>query len=106
MRVGSYARSETLAYERMADQVLDHLNGYVRRQGTQVPDKALLVNLFKEWSEQVRTLEWKIGEAESTIKSQQNRITYLEWKLTTQPWKRLWNYCRFIVGFREWPSSQ
>jgi hypothetical protein len=106
MRVGSHARSETLAYERMADQLMDGMTGYVRRQNTTVADKAMLVAMFEEWANQVRTLEWKIGEAEATIKQQQSRIAYLQWKLTTLPWKRFWNYCTFLTGFRQWPSSQ
>jgi hypothetical protein len=104
--MGSHPRSETLAYERMADQLMDGMAGYVRRQNTTVQDKRLLISMFEEWANQVRTLEWKIGEAEATIKQHQNRITYLEWKLTTQPWKRLWNYGLFLIGYREWPSSQ
>jgi hypothetical protein len=90
----------------MADQLMDGMTGYVRRQNTTVADKAMLVRMFEEWANQVRTLEWKIGEAEAAIKRQQAQIAYLNWKLTTQPWKRLWGYCAFVTGFRAWPSSQ
>ena len=106
MRMGAHARTETLAFERMADQLMDGMTGYVRRQNTTVADKAILVRMFEEWANQVRALEWRIGEGEATIKAQQKRIAYLEWKLTTQPWKRLWNYGLFLIGYREWPSLQ
>jgi hypothetical protein len=104
MRLDASARAETLARERMADQMLDQLRGYVRRQSTTLHDKTFLTSVLEEWANQVRTLEWRIGEAEATILQQHKRIKYLEWKLTTQPWKRAWNYFRFIVGANSWPS--
>lgn len=101
MRVGHDSRAKTL---NMADQVLDHLYGYTRRQGSVVQDRAFVAGMLQDWDDQVKELQQRIRGLEADLSDSRRQIKRLQYQLATQPLKRAWQYAKFVAGFNTWPS--
>ena len=92
--------------EKLAHRLLDQLRGYTRRQELAREDHAMLVAMLDEWSRQVAYLDAQIQSRQEQLDNALRQIRHLEWRLATQPARRVWHYLKFITGATEWPLSQ